>query len=42
MGGDRITLKNVKIIKIIPEKNIICVKGAIPGKRGELVQILSE
>jgi len=42
MGGNRITLKNVKIVKIIPEKNIICVKGAIPGKRGELVQILSE
>jgi len=42
MGGNRITLKNVKLVKIIPEKNIICVKGAIPGKRGELVQILSE
>lgn len=40
MGGDRITLKNVKIAKIIPEKNLICLKGAIPGKRGDLVEIL--
>ncbi len=39
MGGDRMTLKNVKIIKIIPEKNLICLKGAIPGKRGDLVEI---
>lgn len=42
MGGDRVTIKNVKIAKVIPDKNIICIKGAIPGKRGELVKILAE
>ncbi|MGB9848082.1 MAG: 50S ribosomal protein L3 [Minisyncoccia bacterium] len=39
MGGERITLKNVKIAKIINDKNIICVKGAVPGKKGDLVEI---
>lgn len=42
MGGERITLKNVKIVKIIPEKNAICIKGAVPGKRGELVEIVTQ
>jgi len=42
MGGKRITLKNAKIVKIIPDKNVICIKGAIPGKRGELVEIVTQ
>jgi len=42
MGGERITLKNAKIVKIIPDKNVICIKGAIPGKRGELVEIVTQ
>ncbi|MCX8016011.1 MAG: 50S ribosomal protein L3 [Patescibacteria group bacterium] len=41
MGGERITLKNVKIAKIINDKNLICIKGAVPGKKGELVEILA-
>lgn len=40
MGGERITLKRAKIIKILNDKNIICVKGSVPGKKGELVEIL--
>ena len=42
MGGNRITVKNIEIVKIIPDKNIICVKGAVPGKRGDLVELLAE
>ncbi|RMD51777.1 50S ribosomal protein L3, partial [Candidatus Parcubacteria bacterium] len=38
-GGDRVTVKNLKIMKVDPEKNIIAVKGAIPGSRGAYVSI---
>lgn len=40
MGLKRITIKKAEIAKIITDKNIICIKGAIPGKRGELVEIV--
>lgn len=37
MGGQRITLKNVKILKIDSEKNIMYLKGPLPGvRRGKL------
>lgn len=39
MGGKRIKTKNLKILKIIPEKNIILIKGAIPGHKGSYVII---
>jgi large subunit ribosomal protein L3 len=39
MGGDRVTLKNVKIVGIDLEKNEIYLKGAVPGRRGTLVEI---
>jgi len=41
-GGERITIKNLKIVKIEPEKNLIYIKGAIPGSRGSLIEIKSE
>ncbi len=39
MGGDRVTVKNLKIVKILPETNEILIKGAVPGRRGTLVEI---
>ncbi len=39
MGSDRVTLKSVKIIKIDPEKNMLIVRGAIPGRPGTLLEI---
>src|SRR3990167_4966085 len=41
MGGDRITQKNLKVVSIDKENNIMLVKGAIAGKRGTLVEIVS-
>ncbi|MCR4311922.1 MAG: 50S ribosomal protein L3 [Candidatus Uhrbacteria bacterium] len=41
MGGDRVTVKNLEVISIDLEKNIIGLKGAIPGARGGLVTILA-
>jgi large subunit ribosomal protein L3 len=40
-GGENITVKKVKVIKVEPQKNLLYLKGAIPGKRGTLIQISS-
>lgn len=37
MGTDRVTVKNLKVVKIDVEKNLIMIKGAIPGHRNGLV-----
>ncbi len=39
MGGDRITVRNLTILQTDLEKNIIVVSGAIPGRRGTLVEV---
>jgi len=41
MGSDRITQKNLKIVSVDAENNLLLVKGAITGKRGSLVEIIS-
>ena len=38
-GTDKIKMRNLKIIKIMSEKNLILVKGAIPGHKGSIVII---
>jgi large subunit ribosomal protein L3 len=38
-GGDRVTYKNMTVIRIIPESNILIVKGAVPGAKTGLVEI---
>jgi large subunit ribosomal protein L3 len=40
-AGDRVTVKNLKIVKILPETNEIFIGGAVPGRRGTLVEIKS-
>ena len=42
MGSDRITVKNLKIAKVDEENNILAIKGAIPGRPGTLVEIVSQ
>jgi len=39
MGGERVTVKNLKIIKIDKESNLLAVKGAVPGRKGSLLEI---
>ncbi len=36
-GGTRVKIKNLQIVKILPEHNIVLVKGAIPGHKGAIV-----
>ena len=38
-GGKTVTIENLLIIKIIPEKNIIVVKGSVPGAKGSLLML---
>ena len=40
MGGDRITIKNLEVIGVDLENNQLLIKGAIPGRRGTLVEII--
>lgn len=42
MGSDRITQKNLKVVFVDTENNLMLVKGAIAGKRGTLVEIVSK
>ncbi len=39
MGGDRVKVVNLQVLKIILEKNLILVKGAVPGHNGSYVKI---
>lgn len=39
MGGDRITVRNLQVLQIHPETNEIVIAGAVPGRRGTLVEI---
>ncbi|MCI5982417.1 MAG: 50S ribosomal protein L3 [Bacteroidales bacterium] len=38
-GGDRVKVENLKIIKVIPENNLIVVKGSVPGCKGSYLII---
>ncbi len=40
MGSDRITVTNLKVVHIDLEENVLYVSGAIPGKRGTLVEVV--
>ena len=38
-GGDTVKMINLQVVKIIPEKNLIVVKGAVPGCNGSYVKV---
>lgn len=39
MGGERVTLSNLELVIVDPERNLLAVKGAIPGAKNGLVEI---
>ena len=39
MGGDRITVKNLRVVQVDVETNTILISGAVPGRPGTLVEI---
>jgi large subunit ribosomal protein L3 len=38
-GGKRTTIQNLEIVKVDKEKNLIGIKGAVPGRRGTILEI---
>jgi large subunit ribosomal protein L3 len=38
-GGDRVTVQNLEIVKVDAERNLLMIKGAIPGANGSLVMV---
>ncbi len=41
-GNVRVTIKNIKVIKIDQKNNIIALKGAVPGSKGEYINIIKK
>ena len=39
MGGDRVKMKSLKVVKIFPDKNYILISGSVPGHIGSIVYI---
>lgn len=41
MGGERVTVQNLEIVKVDTERNLLIVKGAVPGPKGSLLIVKS-
>jgi len=41
MGGNRVTIQNLEIAQVVPEKNVILIKGNVPGAKKSLITIKS-
>ena len=41
MGGDRVTIQNLEVVQVVPEKNVILIKGNVPGAKKSLITIKS-
>ena len=39
MGNEQVTTHNLQVIKIIPEHNLLLVKGSVPGCKGSIIKI---
>lgn len=42
MGGDRVTTKNLKVVKVDAEKGELYISGAIPGRPGTLIEVVQK
>lgn len=41
MGGERVTVQNLSVAQVVPEENLILISGAVPGRRGTVLEIRS-
>ena len=39
MGNERVTVQNLEVIKVMPEHNLLLVKGSVPGAKGSILLI---
>ncbi len=42
MGSDRITVRNLKVLAVDPETNTLLISGAVPGRRGTMLEIITK
>ncbi|MGB9716094.1 MAG: 50S ribosomal protein L3 [Thermodesulfovibrionales bacterium] len=42
MGSERVTVKNLEVVDVNVEKNLLLIKGAVPGAKGSLLEIKKE
>ena len=40
MGCDRVTTHNLQVLKVIPEHNLLLIKGSVPGYKGSIVSVI--
>lgn len=38
-GNERVTVQNLQVVKVIPEHNLLMIKGSVPGSKGSIVII---
>ncbi|MGH2574673.1 MAG: 50S ribosomal protein L3, partial [Ignavibacteria bacterium] len=38
-GGEKVSIRNLKVVKVIPESNLLLIKGAVPGANSGIVEI---
>ncbi len=41
MGQDKVTVRNLKVLRVDPEKNLLVLNGAVPGGKNAMVLIRS-
>lgn len=39
MGSNRISVKNLKVLQVNPQENLLLISGAVPGRKGTLVEV---
>ena len=39
MGNEKVTVQNLRVVKVLPEHNVLIIKGSIPGSKGSIVLI---
>ena len=39
MGRETVTVQNIELVKVIPERNVLLVKGSVPGNKGGILRI---
>ena len=39
MGNEKVTVQNLKVIKVVPEKNLLLLKGCVPGHKNSIITI---
>ena len=38
-GNERVTVQNLKVVRVIPEHNVLVIKGSVPGCKGSIVMV---